>query len=83
MKKELFLEKIRNSRLGEIFFFVVVAQTETESTIIVLYKSTQRVAVTFNYDESGLIYNFGNAETSFYILKEMVDTLCAILDEGE
>ena len=79
MSKEKFLEKLRASRLSKKFYFVVVGQSDTESTITMVRKNTNRVEVAFTYETTGLIYNMVFGGISFYDLKDFTDIVYEVV----
>jgi len=84
MKKELLLEKLRKSQLSRNLFFVVVAQNETEMSVACASNLTKLIKYSFTYDEQGdLLYNFSSVDTSFYSLKEFIETVSNIMEEED
>ena len=79
MSKNEFLEKLRASRLSKKFYFVVVGQTDTESTVTMVRKGTNRVECAFTYETTGLIYNMAFGNIGFYDLKDFIDTVDRLL----
>ena len=79
MSKEKFIKELRDSRLSKKFYFTMVGQTDTECSVTMVRKNTNRVEIAFTYENTGLIYHMIFADISFYDLKDFIDIVDRLL----
>ena len=81
MTKDIFIDKIRNHKALKDLFFIVAAQTETDTTIVGVDNHTHSVKMTFNYNVSGIVWKLNLAgDCSLYETKRWLDAIIEILD---
>ena len=82
MRKEEFIDILRNERKLKDFFFVIVSQSDDEMSVVCNKRRTQQVVASFRYSETGIVYRFYVNDASIYEIKDLINTIYDICERG-